>query len=281
MTAQLLFPFCQRWQDRREVRRKPDVAIVPAEYAVEVIRDRDAKAFVVGQHYSGSYPAAHCAIGLFRRTGAAPARLVGVAVFSEGVQSHRAMPRWTGFDRSAGTELGRLVLSPEVPANGESWFIRRAFAALRAEKPRMRVVLSYADPVERLTEAGQVIKPGHFGTIYQASNALFLGRAEPRTLCLAPDGRVVHPYAFNKVADGRRGAAAAQRAILAAGCPPAEPGEEPAAWVARVRGGMRRLRHPGNLLYAFSLDDDARHALRAMHGAGLPYPKARDFQHAA
>lgn len=288
--TQLAFLFDQRWDARREVRRYPDVRIDPAEFGVDLIGEREAKAFVQAHHYSGSYPAAHCAVGLFRRTGVAPARLVGVAVFSEGVQSHRAMPLYTGFDRAAGTELGRFVLLPEVAFNGKSWFIRRAFDVLRAAKPHIRVVLSYADPVERLTELGQVIKPGHFGMIYQATNAVFVGPATPRSLYLAPDGRALHPYNFAKAVHGLKGAAAAERAILAAGCPPRAPGEDPAAWVARVKGGLRRLKHPGNFSYVFGLDAAAWKRVRALHTkmdgdgklvVGLPYPKLRDYQRAA
>lgn len=278
---QMNFLFDQRWAERREVLRFRGDRINPGEYGVEVIGDAVAKAFVTAQHYSGSYPAAHCAVGLFRRVGVAPARLVGVAVFSEGVQSTLAMPKYTGFDRSEGTELGRLVLLPEVPFNGESWFIRRAFDALRAAKPRLRVVLSYADPVERTTAAGQVVKPGHFGTIYQASNALYLGRATPRTLRLAPDGTVLHPYLFNKVARERRGAAYAERALLAAGAAARLPGEAPAAWAARVASEMRTIRHPGNLTYAFGLDGEAWARIRALHPARPPYPKKRETSLAA
>ena len=279
MTAQLAFAFDQRWQGRRQTLLFPGARIDPREFGVEVIPQSVAKPFILQHHYSGSYPAAHCAVGLFRRTGVGPSALVGVAVFSEGVQSHRAMPRYTGFGREAGTELGRLVLLPEVAFNGESWFIARAFDALRAEKPRLRAVLSYADPVERVSGSGQIIKPGHFGTIYQASNAAYLGRAEPRKLLLGADGRVVHPYNFNKVSEARQGSAAAERIILEAGCPARDPGETPAAWVERCKASLRPLRHPGNLVYAFGLDTAAWKQIRA--GVTLPYPKAKLMKEAA
>ena len=60
--------FAQRWRDRREYRRPAEERIVPAEFGVEILRDRDAKAFVTQHHYSGSYPAARLAVGLMRRT---------------------------------------------------------------------------------------------------------------------------------------------------------------------------------------------------------------------
>jgi hypothetical protein len=263
----------QRWSDRREAKRTPGDRIDPSEYGVDVIRTRDAKAYVCRHHYSGSYPADHLAVGLFRKTGAAPAALVGVAVFSEGVRSQAAMPRWTGYGRDVGTELGRLVLAPEVAYNGESWFLRRAFGALRSERPHVRVVLSYADPIERRDAAGALVKPGHFGTIYQASNAVYAGRSEPRTLRMAPNGTVIHPYAFDKVSRGRQGSDYAARQLLTAGCPPRTANETPDEWVRRVRGCMPSIRHPGNLVYVFGLDDVARAEVKKLHGGGLPYPK--------
>lgn len=278
MIGQLAFPFDQRWQDRAEVRRTPGDRINPRCYGVDVIPSRVAKPFVCQHHYSGSYPADHVAVGLYAKHGVARSYLAGVAVFSEGVQSGKAMPRWTGFDAAAGTEIGRLVLLPEVPHNGESWFIARAFAALRAAKPQVRVALSYSDPVERTTAAGQVVKPGHFGTIYQASNALFLGRATARSLLLLPDGRVLHPYLFDKLRHRRQGWAYALRAVeqagAVAGVEARRWGEDEATWLGRVRGALRPLRHPGNLTYAFGLDREAWASLRTKHGGGLPYPKA-------
>lgn len=276
-------PYAQRWHHGREMKRPPGERINPREYGVEVIGDRLAKPFVCRHHYAGSYPAAHVAFGLFRKTGVHPARLVGVAVFSEGVRSAAAMPKWTGFPRDRGTELGRLVLLDEVLHNGETYMGGKAFDALRAmrvmdpatgrERPRFRAVLSYSDPVARRSALGQIIKNGHVGCIYQGLGAIHPGFGAARTLHLAPDGRVVHPYAFDKVAKGRRNAAAAERAILAAGCPPRLPGEVPDAWVARAKAALRPFRHPGNIAYVWGLDRDAWTRIRALHGDGLPYPK--------
>ncbi len=50
-------------------------------YDVTVIGEAEAKAFVLGRHYSGAYPAAAKRYGLIDVTGDAP-RLTGVAVLS-------------------------------------------------------------------------------------------------------------------------------------------------------------------------------------------------------
>lgn len=279
--TQLSLDFSQRWLNRREHHQTPENRINPDEFGVEILpKEFIPRQFVKQHHYSGSYPAAHCAIGLFRKSGIRPSRMVGVAVFSEGVQSELGMPKWTGFSRGEGTELGRLVLLPEVAHNGESWFIARAFEKLRAEKPEKRVVLSYCDPLERTTEAGEAIKPGHFGCIYQATNALHVGISSCHPIYLRHDGRVLHPYAFYKAVKQAQGWRSAMQAIESAGGPRLKD-ESVEEWVARVKRSMRRIFHPGNLVYVFGLDTSAWRSLRQKHGDGLPYPKAHDWKRAA
>lgn len=49
---------------------------------------------------------------------------------------------------------------------------------------------SFADPVPRRTASGVLVMPGHVGTIYAATNAVYAGRATARTVKLLPDGTV-------------------------------------------------------------------------------------------
>jgi hypothetical protein len=53
-------------------------------------------------------------------------------------------------------------------------------------------VVSFSDPVPRRTAAGTLVFPGHIGTIYQASNAEYLGRRTPCRILL-PEGRLLSP----------------------------------------------------------------------------------------
>src|SRR5262249_11685086 len=55
------------------------------------------------------------------------------------------------------------------------------------------------DPVPRRTAAGDLVFPGHIGTIYQASDAEYLGRTTPRRVLLLPNGRVLSERALSKV----------------------------------------------------------------------------------
>lgn len=256
---------CQRWRLRRHSYRPAGEPIDTSRYGVDLLPDdRTARAFVEQHHYSGSYPAARFRVGLYRSRRWVTPELVGVAVFSVPAQ-RAAIPRWTGT--AEGVELGRFVLLDDVPANGETWFLARAFRALPGE---VRTVLAYSDPVARTALDGTVTMPGHVGTIYRAHNARYLGRSRARTLWLDPSARVVSERALSKIRTDERGAAHAYRRLVAAGAPPRRPLESGADYVRRAleEGPFRRLRHPGNLVYAWALRRDAERGL----SEALPYP---------
>jgi hypothetical protein len=271
-----LFPLDKRWQSRRERWVSPPDTMRPHEFGVDVVPERDARQLVAEHHYSGSFPAARLSVGLYRKTGVAPAHLVGVTVFSLSING-KTIPRYSDFPEQQGLELGRFVCTPEVAFNGESWFLRRAFAALRTEKPQVRAVVSYADPMERTTDEGRLTKPAHAGQIYQASNAVFAGRSSPRWIWLTRTGDVVSSRALSKLRSGDRGHAYAERQLGAAGADPREHHESRVEWIDRVLRPptFRRLRHPGNFAYVFGLDDEAKAQIEAATDGGLPYPKIR------
>lgn len=264
---------CQRWRRRRSAWRPAGELFDPGRHAVELIPDDvTARRFITEHHYSGSYPAARLRVGLYR----AGVGLVGVAVYSVPM-SQAAVPRYTGLPPAAGVELGRFVLLDEVEGNGESWFLARAARLLRQQLPEVGAVLSYSDPVPRRTAEGDVVLPGHVGTIYQATNGTYLGRSKPRYLHLGPDGQVVSERALSKLRRGDRGAAYAYEQLRAKGAPARRPGEEGPAYVTRAlaEGPFRRVRHPGNHVYAWAW---ARgHEL----GASRPYPKQVEQEAAA
>lgn len=257
----------QRWRNRSASYRPAGEVIDPAAYEVAAIdgdgADNVARAFVERHHYSASYPAARERLGLYR--GAA---LVGVAVFSHPAQDRvlDSLP----CARAEAAELGRLVLLDDVPGNGESWFIARCFVELR--RRGYAGIVSFADPVPRSTVAGGIVFPGHVGTIYQASNAVYAGRASPRTLRLLPGGQVLSARAISKIRAHERGWRYAVEQLVAAGAaPPVD--ASPAglrAWLAgEVARVTRPLRHRGNHRYLFGLTPACRRRLPP----SLPYPK--------
>jgi hypothetical protein len=50
--------------------------------------------------------------------------------------NNHAVPKYTGLEALAGVDLGRFVLLDQVEANGESWFLGRAFELLAQQAPR-------------------------------------------------------------------------------------------------------------------------------------------------
>ena len=251
---------CQRWRGGRASYRPAGETIVTARYEVSPIEDdTTAKAFVVAHHYAKSYPAARFRVGLY--TGGA---LVGVAVLSVPMSEGALRP----FHTSDAVELGRLVLLDAVPANGESWFLGRVFELLRAEG--LGAVVSFSDPEVRTNAAGVPVFLGHAGTCYQASNAVYTGKATPRTLHLLPDGTVLSARTVQKIRARERGWHHAVAQLVAHGASAPANDTDLRAWLAgEMPRVTRRRRHGGNHRYLFPLDRSARRACPA----SLPYPK--------
>jgi hypothetical protein len=269
---------CQRWRDGRHSYRPAGEPINTRLYEVAEIDRATAKRFVVAHHYARSFPAPRWHFGLYR----GPA-LVGVAVFSR-PQHQAVLTNVFPGDWEESTELGRFVLLNDVPANGETWFLARIFELLCPLKkgrpePRVRGIVSFSDPVPRLALDGHEVMPGHLGTIYQAANALYLGRGRAKTLDLFPDGTPFNRRALTKLLAGHKGRSYAARLLEAHGGPPLR-GDARAyveAWLPRL---TRSIPHPGNHRYvwAFNRADQRRlerlsRELAQPLARPLPYPK--------
>mgnify|MGYP000066499615 CR=1 FL=1 len=251
----------QRWVAHRSVFVRPNGAeFRPHAWEVAALADdTTARAFVEATHYSKSYPAALRRFGLYRG-----ADLVGVAVFSQPMQVDALRP----FPRDAAMELGRFVLLDEVPFNAESWMVGRLIDALGREG--VEGVVMFSDPEPRTDAAGRTTFRGHYGTIYQASGAVYAGRATPRTLRLLPDGTVVSARTLSKIRARERGWRYGVEQLVAAGAP--SPTGDLAAWLRAVLPRVTRaVRHHGNHRYLMPVSATAR---RCLAGCSLPYPKA-------
>lgn len=250
----------QRWRDRAASYRPVGETIPTRRYEVAAIADdTTAKRFVVRHHYEGSYPAARERVGLYRG-----AELVGVAVFSQPANdlSLRPLPG----SSAENVQLGRFVLLDDVPANGETWFLARAFELLRRDG--YAGVVSFSDPMPRTAADGRVTFKGHVGTIYQAFNGVYLGQARRDTLKLLPDGRVLHNRALAKVRKLDRGWRYVVDDLVAHGAPP--PTGDLRVWLKAVVPAItRRVRHPGNHKYVWAVDRRVRKSLPTTK----PYPK--------
>ena len=81
------------------------------------------------------------------------------------------------------------MLADFLPGNAGSWALTRVRRLLLAALPDVRGVVAECDPVERCNETGAIVKCGHVGTIYKASNA----RLSLRQPGLVSPLRGVHP----------------------------------------------------------------------------------------
>lgn len=264
---------CQRWTGRRLswALAAPGERFDARLYEVHPVDEAVAKAYILANHYSGTYPAASRRYGLFR--GGA---LVGVAVYSVPAQVavlSGPLPDLEPYRESL--ELGRLVLDDAEPGNAESWFVARCHEYLLAAG--VRGVVSFADPVPRLLPDGSTSAPGHVGWIYQAGGAVYTGRGRARTLTLLPDGSVFSDRARAKVLAQHRGHEYAERQLIALGARAPRAGEQPATWLAAALADVRatQLRHGGNHRYVFALGRPRVRTRIAL--AALPYPKAADL----
>lgn len=251
----------QRWRERRESYRPANEPINTRAYEVAGIDDdTTAKDFVTTHHYSATYPAARFRYGLYRS-----AQLVGVAVFSHPT-NNATLTNVFPVEPTNATELGRFVLLDDVPGNGESWFLGRCFEDLRQH---VAGLISFSDPIARTRLDGTTVHPGHVGTIYQATNGVYLGRGKARTLRVLPDGTVFSDRAIQKIRNHEQGWRYSAAVLERFGAAKLEQ-QDAKAWVAEWLARLTRpLKHPGNHKYAWALD----RMLRRHLPESLPYPK--------
>jgi hypothetical protein len=282
--ASLNFDICQRWFHGRTSFRPSREPIYPAKYGVDAIEYGQAKEFVCRHHYSGTFSPSIRSFGLFRQVDAASrSKLVGVATFAP-ASNPNSIRKWSGLPNEAGAELARFVLLEEEPGNAESWFLARALRGFKQARPGVQIVLSYSDPVPRTTLAGAFTLRGHHGCIYASTNALYLGRASPKTQFVNAEGQVIANRILSKLRNGEVGRRYAEKALTEATGITREDGEAPNSFVERALACLRAHRHPGNHLYAFPLGQDRREknavlSLPVLQAHSRPlseYPKRAD-----
>lgn len=266
----MLTDHAQRWREGRSSYRPAGEHFDPAHFEVAPIADDTTpKAFVKRHHYLGTWPAVRERIGLYER-----GELVGVAVFSVPVRSAVLHP----YEPEEAVELGRFVLLDRVKGNGETWFLARAFEFLRG---KYAGVVSFSDPMPRTDAAGKVVFKGHVGTIYQASNAIYVGQARAENIMLLPTGKTFARRALSKIRGGERGWRYAVEALVNAGAPAPQALTPTAltAWVDTVLPQVTRsVKHPGNHKYYLPLRKTGRAErvrLKALAARARPYPKMR------
>lgn len=252
----------QRWNLGRTSSRPAGEPIRTQEYDVSTIEDDTTpKLFIREHHYLATLPPTRARFGLYHR-----GELAGVAIFSPPVRDATlAILPGSPADNYV---LSRFVLLDEVPGNGETWFLGRCFAQLRAAGALG--VVSFSDPFPRTSARGRVVFPGHVGTIYQAHNGVYLGRTRPDELRLLPDGSALHRRTLAKIRKLERGSSPAIGRLVAHGADRLLDGEDPGEWLDYWLPRLTRaVRHPGCHKYAWTLQRRHRRTL----GTSRQYPK--------
>lgn len=261
----MITPVVQRWRARRDSYRLAGEPIETRLYEVAAIDREDAKTFVTTHHYDHSFPAARRSFGLFRGP-----ELVGALVVSQPVtQTGSPFPG----SRLQSPDLGRVVLLDDVPANGETWFLARVAELLRRSDDFLGLV-SASDPAQRHNVNGEVVFGGHIGTIYQAFNAIYLGKGLPSLQWLFHDGAVFSRRAIQKIRARERGYRYSAELLETRGASLLGDGDS-RAWLAEWLPKLTtRRHHPGHHRYALPLDRRARkHVLAQISSVREPYPK--------
>lgn len=247
------------------------------DYEVRQIGGAAAKGFVQLHHYLPKFPQIGAAYGLYTRRGG---RLVGVAIWSNAAEG--AQTRYGRVERREIRDLSRLVLLDEVPGNAESFFVARAkrryaryhqeeertFGGSKRKPSKLRVLLSMSDPVPVRDSEGNTILPGHIGNVYQALNALYVGRSSPKTQLVTPGGYIIAGRGFSKVdallrgetdpkktRGGEKKLADLDEMLPGFGEARRRSRKTTEALLREPRWGLRRQRHPGNIVYAWLVGD--------------------------
>lgn len=182
-------------------------------------------------HYSRKLPSGK----LFRRGVWEYGKYIGVVIFSRGATNTIGSP--FGLDQTQCVELTRVALNTHVTP--VSQIVAAAMRDLKRGNPGIRLVVSYADPMQ-----------GHHGGIYQAGNWLYLGQGKA-----APEFIV-------------RGKQMHMRSIHAKGW------KQTLEWLREnVDPNVRKVEITPKHKYVMPLDRPMR---RQLAHAAIPYPKRSD-----
>lgn len=155
---------------------KPNVPVLySSDYEVKTVPLSICQDLVARYHYakSGSNTATF-RHGLFHRGNP---ECVGIAWWIPPTKS-AALANYPS-DWKAVLVLSRLVIHPDEPQNAASFLIARSIRLIRRDS-RWKFLLTYADEWQN-----------HVGTIYKATNWMFLGKTKPEATWVDGGGRMV------------------------------------------------------------------------------------------
>lgn len=131
-----------------------------------------AESFIREHHYSHRFSSARYTLGLFYKEEShsffegTHEKLIGCLVYGHPVSNATVTSifKTIPLEMESILELTRLVVLDGYGKNIESYFIGQSFGWLRKHDPKVKVLISYADPEQ-----------GHTGLIYRATNWFYQG----------------------------------------------------------------------------------------------------------
>lgn len=147
-------------------------------YKVKRINCETAKEYICKNHYShGCHNAPYPCYALYDNE-----YMIGCLMFATPCSENVRASIFGEEYKDNVIELHRLHILDLTPRNTESWFISRCVKLLLEDRPQTWAIISFSDTTE-----------GHVGTIYKASNFMFLGTTSKATFFMDEDGRLHHP----------------------------------------------------------------------------------------
>jgi hypothetical protein len=138
-----------------------------------------AKYAVENWHYSESMPA-----GKLVKVGAwENGKFIGVVLFGRGANNNIGKPY--RLEQTAACELVRIALTKHITPVSKIAAIAMRF--LKANSPGLRLIISYADPLQ-----------GHHGGIYQAGNWIYCGTSQAQQEVMH-NGKIMHKRTANSL----------------------------------------------------------------------------------
>lgn len=256
--------FTQRWCERKAQFLQRQNFFNPRRHEIERIPTKLAAEWTIRHHYLGSFPSATVCFGIFRG-----GELSGVAVFGT-AQHKNTIPNVFGASHSKDCLLlQRFALVDVLEFNAESYFLARARALLKREG--YGGILTMSDDTPKTDAFGNVVFPGHIGTIFKSDNAAYLGRTACSDEYIFADGMVLSNRSFSKLVNNESSwkyMAQKLEDYGASKCPTTA--SERREWGFYWRGILtRKQRNFGKLRYAWSLHPKIKLP------ASLPYPRFR------
>ena len=156
------------------------IGIRKGDYSVVEMCNRDIDPLVIENHYSHTVPKNRWrSFGVFYK-----GKLGGAMQLGYGITPGKKKHICKYITKTNYKEFDRMWLSEELPKNSESLAIGLLMRLVKKKYPEIKFIITYADGTMH-----------NVGTIYQASNFIYLGKI--KALFFSPErGERVHPVSM-------------------------------------------------------------------------------------